>query len=93
MGLAAGALRAGAAILELLDEVPQRETFHQADMLMEGLRTLSPKRLQKPQVEYRRVKVKRLVLWFAERHNDAWLKQPHREEIDLGSGKRMLQRG
>ena len=35
------------AILELLDEVPQRETFHQADMLMEGLRTLSPKRLQK----------------------------------------------
>ena len=27
------------AILELLDEVPQRETFHQADMLMEGLAT------------------------------------------------------
>jgi len=29
------------AILELLDEVPQRETFHQADVLMEGLRNLS----------------------------------------------------
>jgi putative hydrolase len=28
------------AILELLDEVPQRETFHQADVLMEGLRNL-----------------------------------------------------
>jgi hypothetical protein len=26
------------AVLELLDEVPQRETFHQADVLMEGLR-------------------------------------------------------
>ena len=25
------------AILELLDEVPQKETFHQADMLMDGL--------------------------------------------------------
>ena len=30
------------AILELLDEVPQKETFHQADMLMDGLVCLSP---------------------------------------------------
>ena len=81
------------AILELLDEVPQKETFHQADMLMEGLRTLSPKRLQKLLVECRSVKVKRLFLWFAERHNHAWLKQINRERINLGTGKRMLQRG
>ena len=81
------------AILELLNEVPQRETFHQADMLMEGLRTLSPKRLQKMLVECRSVKVKRLFLWFAERHNYPWLKQLNRAEINLGTGKRMLQRG
>jgi hypothetical protein len=81
------------AILELLNEVPQRETFHQADMLMEGLRTLSPKRVQKLLVECRSVKVKRLFLWFAERRNYPWLKQLDRAEIDLGTGKRMLQRG
>jgi hypothetical protein len=81
------------AILELLNEVPQRETFHQADMLMEGLRTLSPKRLQKLLVECRSVKVKRLFLWFAERRHYPWLKQLDRAEIDLGTGKRMLQRG
>jgi hypothetical protein len=81
------------AILELLNEVPQRETFHQADMLMEGLRTLSPKRVQKLLVECRSVKVKRLFLWFAERRNYPWLKQLDRSEIDLGTGKRMLQRG
>jgi Transcriptional regulator, AbiEi antitoxin, Type IV TA system/Transcriptional regulator, AbiEi antitoxin N-terminal domain len=81
------------AILELLNEVPQRETFHQADMLMEGLRTLSPKRLQKLLVECRSVKVKRLFLWFAERRNYPWLKQLDRAEINLGTGKRMLQRG
>ncbi|HEY0701227.1 MAG TPA: type IV toxin-antitoxin system AbiEi family antitoxin domain-containing protein [Candidatus Acidoferrales bacterium] len=81
------------AILELLNEVPQRETFHQADMLMEGLRTLSPKRLQKLMVECRSVKVKRLFLWFAERRNYPWLKQLDRAEIDLGIGKRMLHRG
>jgi hypothetical protein len=81
------------AILELLDEVPQRETFHQADVLMEGLRNLSPRRLQKLLVDCRSVKVKRLFLWFAERHNHAWLKQLDRKDIDLGHGKRMLVRG
>ena len=81
------------AILELLDEVPRRETFHQADMLMEGLRNLSPRRLQKLLADCRSIKVKRLFLWFAERHNHAWLKKLDRSSIDLGSGKRMLVRG
>jgi hypothetical protein len=81
------------AILELLDEVPQRETFHQADVLMEGLRNLSPRRLHTLLVECRSVKVKRLFLWFAERHNHAWLKGLDRKGIDLGQGKRMLVRG
>ena len=81
------------ALLELLDEVPQRETFHQADMLIEGLRNLSPKRLQRLLVDCRNVKVKRLFFWFAERHNQAWLKKLDRSGIDLGRGKRMLVRG
>ena len=38
------------------------------------------------------VKVKRLFLWFAERHNHAWLKKPARTGIDLARGKRMLVR-
>jgi hypothetical protein len=81
------------AVLELLDEVPQHETFQQANMLIEGLRSLSPKRLQRLLVDCRSVKVKRLFFWFAERHNHAWLKHLHRAEIDLGEGKRMLVRG
>ncbi len=81
------------AILELLDEVPKRETFHQADVLVEGLRNLSPRRLQTLLVACRRVKVKRLFLWFAERHEHAWLKKLDRKDIDLGHGKRMLVRG
>lgn len=81
------------AILELLDEIPQRETFHQADVLMEGLRNLSPRRLDSLLMDCRSVKVKRLFLWFAERHNHAWLKGLNRKDIDLGSGKRMLVRG
>lgn len=81
------------AILELLDEVPKRETFHQADVLMDGLRNLSPKRLQALLRDCRSVKVKRLFFWFAERHNHAWLQKLDRSKIDLGKGKRMLVRG
>lgn len=81
------------AIFELLDEVPQRETFHQADTLMEGLRNLSPGRLHTLLIACRSVKVKRLFLWFAERHQHAWLKKVDRKDVDLGHGKRMLVRG
>lgn len=81
------------AILELLDEVPKRETFHQADVLMEGLRNLSPRRLQGLLADCKSVKVKRLFFWFAERHNHAWLPKIDRSGIDLGKGKRMLVRG
>lgn len=81
------------AILELLDELPDRETFHQADMLMDGLAALRPRRLSVLLAACRSVKVKRLFFWFAERHNHAWLKSIDRTGIDLGSGKRMLVRG
>lgn len=81
------------SILELLDEVPQRESFHQADVLMEGLRNLSPRRLQGLLKDCKSVKVKRLFFWFAERHNHAWLPKIDRAAVDLGKGKRMLVRG
>ena len=81
------------AILELLDEVPERETFYQADVLFEGLRNLSPRKLQPLLQACRSVKVKRLFLWFAERHQPPWLSALDRSGIDLGKGKRMLVKG
>ena len=81
------------AILELLDELPDNESFHQIDMLMEGLATLSPARLQRLLVDCRNVKVKRLFFFFADRHRHAWLKRLNRKAIDLGRGKRNLVKG
>ena len=81
------------AVLELLDELPGGETFHQVDMLMEGLVGLSPKRTSRLLGECRSVKVKRLFLWFGERHGHPWLERLDRDGIDLGKGKRMLVRG
>ena len=81
------------AILEFLDELPDRESFHQADMLMEGLTTLSPARLQTLLTDCHNIKVKRLFFFFADRHAHAWLKRLNRNSIDLGRGKRSLVRG
>lgn len=78
------------AVLELLDDLPDRETFHQADVLVEGLRNLSPRRLQVLLQSCDSIKVKRLFLWFAERHNHAWLKQTDVGKFDLGKGKRLI---
>ena len=50
------------AILELLDELLDWESFHHADIIMEGLSPLSPRRMQKLLVACDSVKVKRLFL-------------------------------
>lgn len=81
------------ALLELLNELPDNESFHQADMLMEGLSTLSPTRLQQLLRDCKNVKTKRLFFFFADRHQHAWLKRLDRKAIDLGTGKRMLVKG
>lgn len=78
------------ALLQLLDELPQHESFHQVDKLFEGLANLSPHRLQKLLVDCQSVKVKRLFFFFADRHNHTWLKHLDKSCIDLGSGKRVL---
>lgn len=81
------------AVLELLDELPARESFHQVDMLFEGLANLSPRRLSALLIDCRSVKVKRLFFFFAARHGHAWFKRVDRAKVDLGSGKRMLVKG
>jgi hypothetical protein len=81
------------AILELLDELPRHESFHQADVLMEGLANLSPRRLQRLLEDCSSVKVKRLFFFFADRHAHAWLKRLNKRVVGLGDGKRMLVKG
>lgn len=81
------------AVLELLDELPERESFQQVDALMEGLSDLSPRRLQTLLEACTSVKVKRLFLFFAGRHGHAWLARLDTSRVDLGAGKRVLVKG
>jgi len=78
------------AILEMLDELPSRESFEQVDRFMEGLSNLRPKRLQKLLADCQSIKVKRLFFFFADRHKHAWVKHLDKSAIYLGSGKRSL---
>ncbi|AQZ50864.1 hypothetical protein Mame_01511 [Martelella mediterranea DSM 17316] len=78
------------AYLEMLDELPRHESFHQADMIMQSAANFSPRRLQKLLTDCDSVKVKRLFFYFADRHTHAWLKRLDKTAIDLGKGKRML---
>ena len=81
------------AILELLDELPSRETFHDVDMIMEGLVNLSPRRLQPLLEDAKSVKVKRLFFFYADRHKHRWAAHLDRDRITLGKGKRALVKG
>jgi len=78
------------AILELLDELPGRESFEHADKLIEGLSNMRPQQLRKLLARCRSIKVKRRFFFFADRHQHAWLKRIDRAAVDLGKGKRML---
>lgn len=81
------------AILEALDELPNDESFHNIDMIFEGLVNLRPKRLMECLILCRSIKVKRLFFVYADRHNHAWLKHLDKSALDLGSGPRALAEG
>lgn len=81
------------ACLELLDELPNADTFHMADVMMEGLANLSPRRMQTLLESVQSVKVKRLFFFFAQRHSHQWLGRIDKDKVDLGHGKRVLCKG
>lgn len=80
------------AMLEVLHGVPTRESFEDAELLMQGLPDLSPTRLERLLRRTRSVKVKRLFFWLAERQGYAWASRLDLRNFNLGSGKRVLER-
>jgi len=81
------------AYLEALAVVPEQLSFEHADELLQGLTSLSPRRLDVLLLACQNVKVKRLFMWFANRHQYAWFNKLSADDYDLGSGKRVVARG
>ncbi len=78
------------AILELLQDVPDRESIYDAYVLLQGLGTLRPDRLSALLRACRSIKAKRLFLALAARLNHAWFKYLDLKGVELGTGKRAL---
>ena len=81
------------AILEALDELPNHASFHNLDMIFEGLVSLRPKQLTGLLTTCQSVKVRRLFFVFADRHRHAWRRHMDTSKIDFGSGPRALFEG
>jgi hypothetical protein len=81
------------ACLEVLRDVPKAMSFEHADQLMQGLTTLSPRRLHKLLEQVHHVQVKRLFFWFAQRHGHAWAARLDPNDFELGRGKRLVAKG
>ena len=78
------------AMLELLMDVPKTISFEHANEIMQGMTSLSPKKLQSLLEECKNIKVKRLFLWLAEQQGYAWFKKIDVDNLELGSGKRVI---
>jgi len=81
------------ALLEMASEVKQASNFELLDKLFESATTLRPQLLMKLLKSCHNVKAKRLFLWFAERHGFAWFERLDVNAVNLGSGKRVIQKG
>lgn len=78
------------AILELLMSVPKTVSFDHANEIMQGMTSLSPKKLNELLTQCKSIKVKRLFLWLAENQNYAWFRKLDVKNLELGSGKRVI---
>jgi hypothetical protein len=78
------------AAFELLYHIPQKQSFDEAIKIFDNLTTLRSEFVQKLLENCKSIKVKRLFLYLAENNNHFWLKNINLKDVDLGSGKRVI---
>ena len=78
------------AAMEMLYLIPKEQSFDEAEKIIEELTTLRPQLVQNLLEECNSVKVKRLFLFMAEKHEHEWMKELNTDRINLGSGKRVI---
>ncbi len=81
------------AILELMTQVSDGDSFEEAKLLMEGLTGLRPDLMQELLLACASVKAKRLFLFLADLCGHAWVEKLNVLNLDLGKGKRSVVKG
>ncbi|MFH0753090.1 MAG: type IV toxin-antitoxin system AbiEi family antitoxin domain-containing protein [Candidatus Omnitrophota bacterium] len=80
------------ALMEMMLDLPRRTSFHMVDVIMESAATLRPEVVGELLRECKNIKVKRLFLWFAEKYGHQWFELVKLDKVDLGKGKRVVQK-
>ena len=78
------------AAMEMLYLVPKTQGFDEADKIMNGLLSLRPDIVQGLLEACRSIKTKRLFLYLSERNGVPWFSDLNLNNVDLGSGKRVI---
>jgi hypothetical protein len=81
------------AIMEMLYLVPQKQTLNESSLIMENLVSLRPKIVQVLLENCNSIKVKRLFMLLAEKHEHQWVKKLDFSRFNLGSGKIAITKG
>jgi hypothetical protein len=78
------------AAFEMLYHVPKEVTFEESFLIMENLISLRPNIVQNMLESCSSVKVKRLFMYMADRHNHPWISRINKSGLYLGKGKRLI---
>lgn len=81
------------AIMEMLNDVRDRESFEHAVQMFEGLTVLRPGMINDLLAACRSIKVKRLFLFLAHHFDYPWAKRLETDDLDLGNGNRQVIKG
>ena len=81
------------SVLEMLYLAPDKNSLKEIYQLMEMLNVLKPKLMQELLENCSSIKVKRLFLYIAEKLDYPWFKKIDISKIDLGKGKRVIEKG
>ncbi len=81
------------ALFELLSQVKDESDFLVADKYFESATILRPELINTLLHVCIHIQTKRLFMWFADRYAHQWSRNIDRDDIDLGSGKRVIIKG
>jgi len=81
------------ALFELLGQVKNEADFSVADQYFESATILRPELVNILLHASTHIQTKRLFMWFADKHAHQWHRNMNRDNIDLGSGKRVIIKG
>ena len=77
-------------MFEMLEDIPEAQSFEEAELIFQNLTTLRPAIVQSLLEACSSIKVKRLFLYFAEKEGHAWFAKLNTSKVNLGKGKRAI---